>query len=231
MNQETDKYRHELKYICTAAQLAVLNQRATNLLQLDSHADQTGTYTVRSLYFDDMYNTCFNENEEGTDPREKFRLRIYNADPSAIQLELKKKVRGKTRKQSCRITPQQCQSLMRGEAPPVDASQPFLLQKLGVCMRTRRMAPKVIVEYLRTPFVYPLGNVQVTFDQNIASSSAVQDFLQPNIQKRPIMPKGQQVLEVKFDEYLPDYIHNLLQLENLQQTAFSKYYLSRIYSI
>jgi hypothetical protein len=39
------------------------------------------------------------------------------------------------------------------------------------------------------------------------------------------------LMEVKFDEFLPDYIYRALMLDNLQQTAFSKYYLCRKYSL
>ena len=52
-----------------------------------------------------------------------------------------------------------------------------------------------------------------------------------NIYKRPIMPAGWHVLEVKFDEYLPDYIKSTLQLDSLKQTAFSKFYLCRKYNV
>ena len=41
---------------------------------------------------------------------------------------------------------------------------------------------------------------------------------------------GQQLLEVKYDAYLPDYIYRSLQLENLRQEAFSKFYISRRFS-
>ena len=44
------------------------------------------------------------------------------------------------------------------------------------------------------------------------------------------MPLGQQLLEVKFDEYLPDFIYRSLALNSLSQTAFSKYYLCRKYT-
>ena len=56
-------------------------------------------------------------------------------------------------------------------------------------------------------------------------------FLDKEINKRPIMPAGQHVLEVKFDEFLPDYIYQVLQLDSLRQTAFSKFYLCRKFSI
>ena len=70
------KYRHELKYICTAAELAMIQGRIHHLIPLDSHAGENGMYQIRSLYFDDYYDRCYYENENGTDPREKFRIRI-----------------------------------------------------------------------------------------------------------------------------------------------------------
>ena len=76
-----------------------------------------------------------------------------------------------------------------------------------------------------------LGNVRVTLDQNISSSRDIMCFLEEDIRKRPILAAGQHVLEVKYDEFLPDYIRSNLQLQNLRQTAFSKYYLCRKYSI
>lgn len=224
------KYRHELKYICTAAELAMIQGRIHHLIPLDSHAGENGMYQIRSLYFDDYYDRCYYENENGTDPREKFRIRIYNGKTDKISLELKKKERGKTLKLSCPLTEEQCRMLMRGEVLPDSEEYPPVLQKLLLQMKTAMLRPKIIVEYDRVPYVYKLGNVRITLDKNISSSSAIDTFLNPTIPKRPIMPAGQHVLEVKFDEFLPDYIYHTLQLRNLRQTAFSKFYLCRKFS-
>ena len=224
------KYRHELKYICTAAELAMIQGRIHHLIPLDSHAGENGMYQIRSLYFDDYYDRCYYENENGTDPREKFRIRIYNGKTDKISLELKKKERGKTLKLSCPLTEEQCRMLMRGEVLPDCDEYPPVLQKLLLQMKTAMLRPKIIVEYDRVPYVYKLGNVRITLDKNISSSSAIDTFLNPTIHKRPIMPAGQHVLEVKFDEFLPDYIYHTLQLRNLRQTAFSKFYLCRKFS-
>ena len=62
-----NKYRHELKYTVTTAQLAMLRNRINHLLPLDAHVAQTGSYLIRSLYFDDYDNRCMKENENGTD--------------------------------------------------------------------------------------------------------------------------------------------------------------------
>lgn len=224
------KYRHELKYEITDAQLQLLKNRINHLIRPDSHAGPDGVYTIRSLYFDDQYDRCLRENEDGTDPREKFRIRIYNHSSQRISLECKRKERGKTHKTSCPLTVEQTKLLMEGKVVPDIASQPPLLRKLTLQMMTRRLRPVVIVEYDRIPYVHKNGNVRITLDTNISSSSAVECFLDEAIPKRPVLMKGQQLLEVKYDEYLPDFIYRNLQLHSLRQTAFSKYYICRKYT-
>lgn len=220
-------YRHELKYLISSAQVSLLRTRLEHMIPMDSHAALTGGYTIRSLYFDDPDNRCYYENENGTDPREKFRIRIYNGSAQRITLECKRKERGKTLKTACPLTLEQTRLLMAGKVVPSIGEQPPLLQKLTGQMLLRRMRPVVIVEYRRIPYVYPLGNVRITLDTQIVGSGKVEQFLDEKISCRPVMPPGQQLLEVKYDAYLPDYIYRSLQLENLRQEAFSKFYISR----
>lgn len=221
------KMRHEIKYAISAAEVAMIQNRINGLLSPDSHAGLNGSYSIRSLYFDDYANCCFYGNENGTDPREKFRIRIYNHSTERITLECKRKERGKTLKTACPLTIEQTKMLMAGRVLPDIAAQPPLLKKLTAQMLLRRLRPVVIVEYDRIPYVYRDGNVRVTLDTNIASSKAIGSFLDERIPRRPIMPAGRQLLEVKYDEFLPDFIYRNLQLDNLQQIAFSKYYLCR----
>lgn len=229
MIEKERKFRHELKYLVSRGQLQMLSNRIDHLIPLDSHVGTSGGYSVRSLYFDDIYNSCYYENENGTDPREKFRIRIYNHATDRITLECKRKERGKTLKTSCPLTVEQTKMLMKGQIISDIGGQPEVLRKLTLRMMTRCMRPVVIVEYDRVPYVYPNGNVRITMDMNVSSSSSVEHFLDEQIPKRPIMPVGQHLLEVKFDEYLPDFIHHNLNLQSLTQTAYSKYYLCRKY--
>lgn len=224
------KFRHELKYVVGVGELSLIQNRINHLIPLDRHVGETGAYSIRSLYFDDYENSCFYENENGTDPREKFRIRIYNHSTDRITLECKRKERGKTLKTSCPLTLEQTKQLMEGKYLPDIANQPEVLRKLTLRMMTKRMRPVVIVEYDRIPYVYKNGNVRITLDMNVSSSSNVASFLDEQIPKRPIMPAGQHLLEVKFDEYLPDFIHHNLNLHSLTQTAYSKYYLCRKYT-
>ena len=154
------KFRHELKYMVSRGEIALIQNRINHLLKADKHTGETGVYNIRSLYFDDYYNRCFYENENGTDPREKFRIRIYNHSSARITLECKRKERGKTLKTSCPLTLEQTKLLMQGKILPNIESQHPVLQKLTYQMLTRKLHPVVIVEYDRVPYVYSNGTVR-----------------------------------------------------------------------
>ena len=94
-------FRHELKYLISSAEVTMLRTRLSGLISLDAHA-KNGHYTIRSLYFDDYDDRCLLENENGTDPREKFRIRIYNGSAERISLE-----------EVLRALPEQDQQLIR----------------------------------------------------------------------------------------------------------------------
>ena len=145
MDEAKVKYRHELKYVSSEMELALVKGRLDHLISLDSHVKEKGIYSIRSLYFDDYDGRCYDENESGSDPREKFRIRIYNGSASKITLELKKKERNKTLKLSCPLTEEQCRTLMKGVPLPMRPDYPPLLQKLLLQMRTRLLRPVIIV--------------------------------------------------------------------------------------
>jgi len=98
-------------------------------------------------------------------------------------------------------------------------------------MMTKQMRAKTIVEYERIPFVYKNGNVRITIDRNMTSSMEISGFFDKDNMRYPVLGKGQQLLEVKFDEYLPTFIRDNLEIGRLQQTSFSKYYLGRKYTV
>ncbi|MBP3367432.1 MAG: polyphosphate polymerase domain-containing protein [Treponema sp.] len=224
------KYRNEHKYVSPEYMLAFLEARVSSLMERDRYAGAAGLYSIRSVYFDDLYSTCFFENEDGTDPREKFRIRIYNCSKERITLELKQKERGMCRKVSCPLPPAVCEQILDGSIPEFDSGTPYLLKKLIMQMRLRALRPVVIVAYERAPFVYEAGNVRVTFDRNIRSSGRIGEFFDESAPFRPVLSAGTNMMEVKFDEFLPDFINEALQAGALQWTSFSKYYLCRKYS-
>ena len=169
MNNSNIKYRHEYKYPVSDLEAAVLKERLKGIMTSDPHAGSTGEYIISSLYFDDYYNSCYSENENGTDPREKFRIRIYKNSPDIIKLECKRKEHGKTLKTSCRLSKEQVENILHGTPPEFDNESDPLLRKFIELQNTKGLKPKVIVEYKRRPYIYRAGNVRVTFDSQLAS--------------------------------------------------------------
>ncbi len=225
------KYRHEYKYVIDSKQEQILGIKAAAIMRLDKNTKNRQGYRITSLYFDDAANSCYYENENGTDPRSKFRIRYYNGDSTYLRLEKKSKKNGMTLKESCMITQDECEQLMCGEIPLVTGQTEEGKAKLFLEMRLRKLQPKVIVSYDRVPYVYAAGNVRVTFDKNLTASTDISKFLNNDFGQRPIMNTGELVLEVKWDEILPNHIKENMHLERLQWCAFSKYSLCRKYNL
>lgn len=101
---------------------------------------------------------------------------------------------------------------------------------LGFYTRTRNegLKAKVIVDYVREPFVFAPGNVRVTLDYGIRTSMSCTDFLNPDCVTVPIKDSPC-ILEVKWDNYLPDVIRDAVQLDGRHSVAFSKYAACRMY--
>lgn len=221
------KYRHEYKYEINSSQTERLKIHLSATIKLDSHVESEQKYNVRSLYFDDYYNTCYYDNENGVSPRTKFRIRIYNCSDEKISLELKRKEYDKTFKQSCPISRENVERLLQGGNLMWNDALDPLLKKFYVLVETRHMKPKVIVDYDRIPYVCEDGNVRITLDHNISTSSLIERFFEKDIYARPVMPTGRSLLEVKFDEFLPDFIYHAIQMYGLRRTTYSKFYLCR----
>ena len=117
---------------------------------------------------------------------------------------------------------------MAGDTAWMAVSGRGLIIELYSKMQTQLLRPKTIVDYRRTAFVYGPGNVRVTIDEDIRMGVNVRDFLDCTA---PSLPAGDSgiVLEVKWDEYLPDTIRRAVRLADRRAGAFSKYSACRIY--
>ncbi len=220
------EYRVEKKYLVSDWDLCRIRQRLQAVMQRDEH-QQEDCYEIRSIYFDDVSDRCFLENEQGVDGRKKFRIRCYNGSDSMIRLEIKEKQQGLNRKTGCPLSREEYEQLLRGGEGLAFGERPALNQLL-LQMRMNRMQPKTLVRYERSAFVHPSGNVRITFDRNIAAGRNFAGFFAGQAEGcLPVLPRGLQILEVKYDEFLPDVISRQLELGKLQQTTFSKYYLGR----
>ena len=221
------QYRHELKHRLSFTDMVVLRQRLRAFMQPDPHA-KNGRYFIRSLYFDTPEDLALREKLDGVNQREKFRIRFYNMDPSVIHLEKKSKMNGLGTKETANLTAEQTQKIVEGQIEWMLTDPQPLVRELYSKMVIKGLRPKTIVDYTREPFIFTPGNVRVTLDYNIRTALSCTQLLAPNCPTVPI-PDDSILLEVKWDDFLPDLIRSAVQVEDRRAGAFSKYAACRMY--
>lgn len=219
------KYRHELKHGITYCDMLVLKKRLSAVARRDEHGEN-GKYLVRSLYFDSLDDKALRQKLDGVNYREKFRIRFYDNDTSFIRLEKKSKLNGLCLKESCPLTETEAFSIAKGDVGDIETKGRPLLSEFFFKMKTEGLCPRAIVDYEREAFTYPAGNVRVTLDYAIRRGFDADRFLDPDC---ITVPTGDDIiLEVKWDDFLPDIIRDAVQLGSCRSGAFSKYAVSRI---
>lgn len=222
------RYRRELKHYINMIDYMELRSRLRYIARPDENACQDGCYKIRSLYFDNYDNKVVAEKLSGTSRREKFRLRYYNIDTAFIRLEKKSKVNKGCYKQSAMVTDTQCTEIINGGCKGLISQESPLLSELYAKMQYQQLRPRTIVDYTREAYVFPAGNVRITIDSDIRTSSNITGFLNPDV---PTIPAAAAIiLEVKYDGFLPDIMRDILQLNSRNETEFSKYVVSRFVS-
>ena len=223
MEQEKH-YRHELKYSIPYAEYLAMRMRLRAVMTTDPHTDESGLYQIRSIYFDNSDDKALKEKIDGIALREKFRIRYYNDDLSFITLEKKMKVDNLCVKYDAPITEDECRRMLAGDTAFMKDHPEDLVRELYVKMKYQRLRPRVLVSYVREPYIYAPGNVRVTFDSQIRTSLFTQEFLNGGVSDISATDKPQDmILEIKYDAFLPGVIQDLVMVTSLRQQAFSKY--------
>lgn len=218
--------RHELKYLIHPTEIEALRERLRPVLALDSHC-RRGAYNIRSLYFDDVDDSAYYDKIAGAMHRDKYRIRIYRHSDQEIFLERKRKMGDGIQKSSAQITRRLCDQIISGDPRGLHRAQNPLLQDLYVQMRTRLLRPRVIVDYEREAWLHPAENVRITFDMNLRSGLSSIDLFNADLPMVRPLDDAAEVLEVKFDRYLPEHIGGLLRDVRAERSAVSKYVLCR----
>ncbi len=223
------KYRHELKFFVNPHQYYLIRNRLRDLMEQDKHVGPEGEYHIRSLYFDDIDNTALHEKLGGIRDRSKYRIRIYNRSDNVIHFEKKIKFKDYIAKLKEPLTREMYNAIIGGDYSGLKGLGKPLLEDIHNQMHTRLLRPKVIVDYVREPFVCPHGNVRITFDKELRTGLHAIDIFDPAL--RPVRAIDHEliIMEVKYDEYIPAYIAIALQLEGLTRQSASKYVLCRKY--
>ena len=221
--------RHELKYHITPAELTVLRGVLAPVMQLDPNGNENNEYHIRSLYFDTINDDALEEKIAGVGNRKKYRIRIYNFSDKVIKLECKSKYGDLISKQSVSIPRELAEQLIAGDPDGLQRMRHPLLHDVYREMRTRLLRPAVIVDYVREAYIHQAEEVRITFDKQVRTGLYSVDIFNPQIPTYPVFDDPVEILEVKFDEFLPSYLQAILSGVTAQRSAISKYTWCRRY--
>ena len=219
------KFRHELKYRLNFHDYTLLKMRLDNLLEKDRHVTSEGFYTVRSLYFDDLWNTAYTEKMTGIKDRQKFRIRLYNQSSDVIRLERKIKSNQYVAKQISTFQKYEVDRIVSGSYEFLLNSDDNLKQLFYYQLTSRLLRPRVVVEYDREPYILGAGELRISFDKNISAGEMGFDIFDSRMPMIETMDPGLIIMEVKFLNFIPEMIRRMLPSKAADFSAFSKFIL------
>lgn len=195
-------------------------------LKPDSHAGSDGRYHIRTLYFDDFRNTALFEKQAGIARRKKYRIRIYNLSDDVINLERKSKIDYYVSKEKVNLTREEADRIIAGDVGFLAESENRLMMVFYLEYRRNLLRPNVLVEYYREAYIHPVGNVRITFDIDLHTGLNSVDLFNKDaftmgIADYPI------ILEIKYDNVLPQVVRGLLPDTIRPWQAIGKFVISK----
>ena len=221
---KAEKYRNEWKYLIDTAQKETICSRLAPVMELDRFA-ANGWYTLRSLYFEDYFHSAYEEKDSGILRRKKYRIRIYDYSDRSIKLERKKKFGSYIYKESANLTRDEFYKILDGDYAFLLANEQPLCREFYYECVSNVMRPRTIVDYERQPWVAEAGTVRITFDMDVRAAIGSYDIFDKSLPGLPVLEPGKCVMEVKFTEFLPNYVRKVLPDRASEFTAVSKYVL------
>lgn len=221
------RLRHEIKYYINDSVYHTLRSRLNTVAGADPNMKDGDGYLISSLYLDDMYHSALEEKESGIQFRKKYRIRCYDRKDGRISLECKRKYGEYISKDSALIGRREYDAMLSGDYDFLLAHPSVLCREVYALHHTRMLKPSVTVEYLREAYVMEQGNVRITFDKDISASVNDYDIFSDGYEVKRVLEPGVMVLEVKFDDYLPDAVFQVLKTAMTEKCAISKYVMCR----
>ena len=159
----------------------------------------------------------------GVYARQKWRVRIYNYKDDRISLERKKKRGNYIFKESAPLSREEFERIVAGDFGFLLRRQENLCREFWVECTAALLRPKVIVDYRRTPLILEEGTVRLTFDEDVRAAVGSFDIFDPALPVISAQEPDKVLLEVKYTEFLPRFIRQLLSDGAKEYHSFSKY--------
>lgn len=230
INRFIDRYRYELKYFVGIVSLGYyqfLSDAFAKTLHVDPHCNAKCEYSIRSLYFDTPENDDYYEKLSGISRRKKIRLRIYDVCQQNTKVEIKNKINQLVFKESATISKEDAVELIRGNNDVLLKTDNPTLNNVYYLMLKDLYRPVALVDYEREAYIVPTEDIRITFDKNIRISSVEFDLYKKGVHMYPIFNEETVVMEIKYKDFLPDWIRGILKYHTCERYAISKYCFSR----
>ncbi len=239
--------RFELKYIISEPCAAGIRQFIRGYLEPDEYADpqKNCTYWIHSLYLDNPGLSLCNATVDGLKNRFKLRIRFYDfVDSNPVFFEIKRRVNDVILKERAAVRRASVSRLLMGRLPERTDLYKYDPKSLDSVMRfcqlrdTVRADGKVFVSYEREAYVSPNDDsVRVTFDRKLSTApykgvlrpEHITGWIQPQIATDWGIAQGPEyegegiVLELKFTNRFPKWMHHLAQSFGLWRVPMAKY--------
>lgn len=196
-------------------------------------AGQPGwSYPTLSLYLDSDDLDTYWHTIAGCSNRFKLRLRYYDDCPATpVFFEVKHRVKDVILKKRGAVRKDAVRELLAGRLPrrehlrdPDDARGFVAVQEFCRWMTRLRAQPKMHVAYLREAYEDPDDNsVRVTFDRRVESQPNPAAQLIERSPKPHLVFGKTVILELKFIERYPPWLHDLVTTFNCVQEGAAKY--------
>lgn len=227
--------RFELKYQISLKERDRIINYARPFMKLDTHVQNGRDYEVRSLYFDSLFGNSFRDKQNGVAIRKKLRIRFYPGfkRESGIELafiEIKKKTNENVSKSRIIVPLEDTLSILDHHSPTAknfyekaSLQDKNTLNEIWFISKKYHIKPVCMVSYKRQPYHSKFGRgFRLTFDTDVAVRNYNFNFHFGGGSKM-IIPKGMCVMEIKFNNFIPNWAIKIIQKNDCIQYKISKF--------
>ncbi|HPO16676.1 MAG TPA: polyphosphate polymerase domain-containing protein [Candidatus Hydrogenedentes bacterium] len=229
----TTAQRFEAKYFLSEVHACAITEFIQPFVRPDEHAR---VYVVGTTYLDAADLRLYRGSVCGEKNRFKLRVRSYRSNGNGhVFLEIKRRLDQIIRKERVSVPTAEADQyllatpLPAGAEPWEEGKGILALHNFNALRECLMAIPRIDITYTREAYMSGFGDpVRITFDRNIQClpvSSYAEVRQQDGSVQVPVITKGV-VLEIKFTNRYPQWVHQIVQRFNLQRQSVSKYVLS-----
>jgi hypothetical protein len=203
-------------------------------MRLDPYVQNNYSYEVRSLYFDSSFRHSLLEKRDGIGIRRKLRIRYYpdyrKGEQEFVFIEIKKKINDNVAKSRVYVPLEKALSILDNNHPEAKnfyktatAQDKSTLKEIWFLNKKYNLKPICIVSYKRQPFLSKVEKTfRLTFDTNVVVRNYNFDLHNGGGSKF-IVPQAVCIMEVKFNNFIPNWAIKIIHKNDCIQYKISKY--------